>query len=235
MYGRLSIIAAFSLIAALPAHAQLCAGTASYTSGRMQVGGQFLSNDDYSSYGVGLAMGNARGLYGGVNVANNDYDFIDESGMVIGVGGGYQMRPARQGFQICPAASLAIGLGPDNIGGTNTDMSTFQFSAGALIGMVAHRSGNFQLIPTGGLAIVNSKVSLSVPGGGSAEDSETYLAIDLGAGLVFNSVWTIRPMLSLPMGADNREESVSLGVSYNFGRRASTAAKPARQPARRTR
>jgi hypothetical protein len=233
MYGRLSIIAAFSLIAALPAHAQLCAGTASYTTGRMQVGGQFLSNDDYSSYGVGLNVGKARGLYGGVQLANNDYDFIDESGMVIGVGGGYQLRPAKQGFQICPAASLAIGLGPDNIGGSNTDMSTFQFSAGALIGLVAHRSGNFQLIPTGGLAIVNSKVSLSVPGGGSAEDSETYMAIDLGAGLVFNSVWTIRPMLSLPMGADNREESVSLGVSYNFGKRAS--ATPARQPARRSR
>jgi hypothetical protein len=232
MYGRLSIIAAFSLIAALPAHAQLCAGTASYTTGRMQVGGQFVSNDAYSSYGVGLNVGNARGVYGGVQLANNDYDFVDESGLVIGVGGGYQMRPAKQGFQICPVAALHIGLGPDDIGGSNTDMSTFQFSAGALIGMVAHRSGNLQIIPTGGLSITNSKVTLSAPGGENAEDSETYLGIDLGAGLVFNSVWTIRPMLSLPMGADNREESVSLGVSYNFGKRA--AARPARQPARRS-
>lgn len=236
MYGRLSIIAALSLIAALPAHAQLCAGTASYTTGRMQVGGQFVSNDDYSSYGVGLAMGNARGLYGGVQLANNDYDFVNESGLAIGVGGGYQMRPAKQGFQICPVASLVIGLGPDNIGGSNTDMSTFQFSGGAIIGMVAHRSGNFQLIPTGGLSMVNSKVTLSAPGG-NVDDSETFFAIDLGAGLVFNSVWTIRPMLSLPMGADNREESVSLGVSYNFGKRASAtpARQPARQPARRNR
>ena len=233
MLGRLSVVAALSLVAALPANAQLCAGTASFTTGRMQVGGQFLSNDDYSSYGVGLNLGNAHGLYGGVAVANNDYDFIDESGVVIGVGGGYQMRPAKQGFQICPVASLAIGLGPDNIGGSNTDMSTRQFSAGALIGMVAHRSGNFQLIPTGGLSIVNSKVTISAPGGNNADDSESYLALDLGAGLVFNSVWTIRPMLNLPMGADNREESVSLGVSYNFGKRA--ASKPARQPARRSR
>lgn len=234
MYGRLSIIAAFSLIAALPAHAQLCAGTASYTTGRMQAGGQFLSNDDYSAYGVGLNVGNARGVYGGVQVANYDYDFLNESGLTIGVGGGYQMRPAKQGFQICPVAALGIGLGPDNIAGSNTDMSTFQFSAGALIGLVAHRSGNMQIIPTGGLSIVNSKFTLSSPGGANTEDSETFLAIDLGAGLVFNSVWTIRPMLSLPMGADNREESVSLGVSYNFGKRAA-AAKPARQPARRSR
>ena len=232
MLGRLSVVAALSLVAALPANAQLCAGTASYTTGRMQVGGTFLSNDDYSSYGVGVNVGNARGLYGGIAVANNDYDFIDESGVVIGVGGGYQLRPAKQGFQICPVAQLAIGLGPDNIGGSNTDMSTFQFSAGALIGMVAHRSGTFQLIPTGGVSIVNSKVTLSAPGGNNADDSETYLALDLGAGLVFNSQWTIRPMLSLPMGADNREESVSLGVSYNFGKRAS--AKPA-QPTRRSR
>jgi hypothetical protein len=232
MYGRLSIIAAFSLIAALPAHAQLCAGTASYTTGRMQVGGQLVSNDAYSSYGVGMSVGNARGLYGGVQLANNDYDFIDESGLALGVGGGYQLRPAKQGFQICPVATLGIGLGPDNIGGSDTDMSTFQFTAGAVIGMVAHRSGNFQIIPTGGLSLVNSKVTLSAPGG-SVEDSETFFALDLGAGLIFNSVWTIRPMLSLPMGADGREESLSLGVSYNFGKRA--AARPARQPARRSR
>lgn len=232
MYGRLSILAAFSLIAALPAHAQLCAGTASYTTGRMQAGGQLVSNDDYSSYGVGMNVGNARGLYGGVQLAKNSYDFIDESGLSVGVGGGYQMRPAKQGFQICPVAALGIGLGPDNIGGSDTDMSTFQFSAGALIGMVAHRSGNFQIIPTGGLSLVNSKVTLSAPGG-NVDDSETFFALDLGAGLIFNSVWTIRPMLSLPMGADNREESLSLGVSYNFGKRA--AAKPARQPARRSR
>jgi hypothetical protein len=199
----------------------------------MQVGGQFVSNDAYSSYGVGLNVGNARGLYGGVHLANNDYDFVNESGLAIGVGGGYQTRPAKQGFQICPVAAMTIGLGPDNIGGSNTDMSTFQFSAGALIGLVAHRSGNMQIIPTGGLSVVNSKVTISAPGGSNAEDSETFFALDLGAGLVFNSVWTIRPMLSLPMGADNREESVSLGVSYNFGKRA--AAKPARQPARRSR
>jgi hypothetical protein len=233
MYRRLSVAAALTVLAALPLDAQLCAGTASFTTGRMQAGGQFLSNDDYSSYGVGLAVGNARGLYGGVQLANNDYDFVNESGLAIGVGGGYQLRPAKQGFQICPVASMVIGLGPDNIGGSNTDMSTFQFSAGALIGMVAHRSGNLQIIPTGGLSIVNSKVTISAPGGNNAEDSETYFGIDLGAGLVFNQVWTIRPMLSLPMGADNREESVSLGVSYNFGKRA--AAKPARQPARRSR
>src|SRR5688572_33504145 len=120
MFGRLSIIAALSLIAALPAHAQLCAGTASYTTGRMQVGGQLLSKDDYSAYGVGLNVGNARGLYGGVHLANNDYDFIDESGLAIGVGGGYQLRPANRSFQVCPVAVMTIGHGPDNMRGSNT-------------------------------------------------------------------------------------------------------------------
>src|SRR5687767_3099270 len=182
MYRRLSFVAALSILAALPADAQLCAGTASFSAGRMQAGGQLVSNDDYSSYGVGLNVGNARGLYGGVQLANNSYDFIDESGMAVNVGGGYQMRPAKQGFQICPVAALGIGFGPDNIGGSETDMSTFQFSAGALIGMVAHRSGNFHIIPTGGLSLVNSKVTLSAPGG-NAEDSETFFALDLGAGL----------------------------------------------------
>lgn len=234
MFRQLSVAAAISLIAALPANAQLCAGAASFTSGRMQAGGQLVSNDAYSSYGVGLNVGNARGLYGGAQLANNDYDFLEESGMWIGLGGGYQLRPAKAGFQICPVATLGIGLGPDDIGGSGTDMSARQFTAGALIGFVAHREGNFQIIPTGGLSLVNSKVTLS-SAAGDADESETFFSLDLGAGFLINQVWTIRPMLTLPFGDDGRDESLSLGVSYNFGKRvkAAPARRPASKPARR--
>lgn len=227
MYGRLSVVAAFSLLAALPADAQLCAGTAPYTAGRMQVGGQLVSNDDYSSYGVGLNLGNARGLYGGAQIANNDYDFVEESGLWIGFGGGYQTRPAKQGFQICPVAAIGFGMGPDDIGGSGTDMSVRQFSAGAIIGKVAHRTSTFQIIPTGGLSIVNAKVTMDSPAG-SADVSDTFFSLDFGAGFLVNSVWTIRPMISLPFGDDGRDESLALGVSYSFGK----AATPARRPAR---
>ena len=230
MFGRLSLVAALALVAASTAEAQLCAGTASYTTGKLQVGGQMLSNDDYSSYGVGLNLGTARGLYGGAQIGSNDYDFIDESGMWIGAAGGYQMRPARQGFQICPVASLNLGMGPDDIQGSGVDMSARQFSAGAIIGMVAHRARNFQIIPTGGLSIVNWNVTMDSPAGSESE-SDTFFALDLGAGLLFNQVWTIRPMLSIPFGADDRDESIALGVSYNFGRPA--AAAPAPRPAPR--
>jgi hypothetical protein len=231
MYARLSVVAAFSLLAALPADAQLCAGTAPFTTGRMQAGGQLVSNDDYSSYGVGLTLGNARGLYGGAQLANNNYDFVDESGLWIGFGGGYQMRPAKQGFQICPVARIGLGMGPNDIGGSGTDMSVRELSAGAIIGKVAYREPNFQIIPTGGLSIVNTKVSLDSQGA-SADVSDTFFALDFGAGFLLSSVWTIRPMLSLPMGADDRDASYSLGVSYSFGRRATA---PARQPTRRSR
>jgi hypothetical protein len=230
MYARLSAVAALLLLAALPANAQLCAGTAPYTRGRMQLGGQLVSNNDYSSYGIGLNFGRARGFYGGPQIANNNYDFINESGLWIGGSGGYQTRPARSGYQICPVASIGFGLGPDNIGGGNTDMSVRQISAGAIVGMVVHRDRDFQFIPTGGLSIVNSKVTLDSPGG-SADESDTFFALDLGAGFLVNSVWTIRPMLSIPFGGDGRDESLALGVSYNFGRPAA----PGRQPARRNR
>jgi hypothetical protein len=234
MFGRASIVAALALAAASTADAQLCAGTASFTTGKMQVAGQMLSNDDYSSYGIGFNLGTARGLFGGAQIGNNDYDFVDESGLWLGAGGGYQMRPARQGFQICPVASFNFGMGPDDIGGTGTDMSARQFSAGAIIGMVAHRAQNFQIIPTGGLSIVNWKVTLDSPGG-SADESDTFFALDLGAGFLFNQVWTIRPMLSIPFGADGRDESIALGVSYNFGRPAAGGPAPAPRPAPRRR
>lgn len=234
MYGRLSVVAALSLLAALPAEAQLCAGSASYTTGRMQVGGSLVSNGDYSSYGVGLNVGKSRGLYGGPQIAQNNYDVIDESGLWLGAGAGFQLRPAKAGFQICPVASLGFGLGPNDIGGSGTDMSTRQLSAGAIIGMVAYRESNFQLIPTGGLSVVNQSVKLE-SSLGSAEEDETFMALDLGAGFLVSSVWTIRPMVSIPLGADNRDESFSLNVSYNFGRRAGAPAQPARRPARRNR
>ena len=232
MFRRLSVAAVASLIfAAQSASAQLCAGAASFTTGRMQAGGQLLSNDDYSSYGIGLNVGTARGLYGGGAIANNDYDFVNESGLWIGAGGGYQLRPSKTGFQICPVAAIGFGMGPDNIGGSETDLSVREMSAGAIIGKVVHREGSMQVIPTGGLSLVSTKVSLDSPAG-SEDVSDTFFALNVGAGLVFNSVWTIRPMLTLPFGADDRDESISLGVSYNFGKRASSA--PAR-PARRSR
>jgi hypothetical protein len=232
MYGRLFLTAAV-LIAAPNAHAQLCAGSASFASGRMQAGGQVLTNNDYSSYGVGMNFGSARGLYGGPQIANNSYDFIDESGLWVGASGGYQLRPAKEGFQICPVAGIGLGLGPDDIGGSGVDMSIRQLSAGAIIGFVAHREGNFHILPTGGLSIIHQKVTLDAPGG-SADESDTFLALDLGAGFLVNSVWTIKPMLTIPLGGDGREESLSLGVSYNFGRRAAAqpAPPPTRQPAR---
>jgi hypothetical protein len=234
MYGRLTVVAALSLVAALPLDAQLCAGTASFTNGRMQVGGQIVSNDDYSSYGVGLTMGNARGLYGGPQIANNNYDVLEESGLWIGATGGYQLRPHRSGFQICPVARFGLGLGPDNIGGSDVDMSVREFAAGAIIGKVVYREPSLQLIPTGGISIVNRSVELS-SGGASADDSETFFSLDFGAGILLSQAFTIRPMISIPMGADGQEESYSLGISYNFGRRAATGAQPARRPARRSR
>lgn len=234
MYGRLSVVAALSLAAALPLDAQLCAGTASFTNGRMQVGGQIISNDDYSSYGVGLNIGNARGLYGGPQIANNNYDVIEESGLWIGAAGGYQLRPHRSGFQICPVARFGLGLGPDNIGGSDVDMSVREFSAGAIIGKVVYREPSLQVIPTGGLSIVNQNVSMS-SGGASADESDTFFTLDFGAGLLLSQAFTIRPMISIPLGGDGRDESYSLGVSYNFGKRATTGAQPARRPARRSR
>jgi hypothetical protein len=219
MFARLSAVAALSLVAAFPAGAQLCAGAAPYTSGRMQGGAQILSNDDYSQYGVGLNMGTANGLWGGAQFGSNEYDFIEESGLWVGAGGGYQMRPARQGFQICPIANFGFGIGPDEIAGVEADVSIRQFQAGAIIGKVVHRTPTFQFIPTGGLSIVNSKFEVE-SGFGSGEESDTFFALDVGAGLVFNSVWTIRPMLSIPFGDDGRDESLVLGASYNFGRAA---------------
>lgn len=228
MFGRLSLVAAVVLLAASTANAQLCAGAASYASGKMQVGGQFTDvGDDYSSYGVGLNFGKRTGLYGGGSIGNNDYEFLDESGLWIGAGGGYQLQPMRNGAQICPVVSLNLGMGPNDIGGTGTDMSARQFAAGATVGMVAHRTPTFQIIPTGGLSIVNWKITLDGPGG-SADESDTFFALDLGAGFVFNSVWTIRPMLSIPFGDDGRDESFGLNASYNFGRPAGAA--PARRP-----
>jgi hypothetical protein len=108
----------------------------------------------------------------------------------------------------------AIGFG--GVGSGSSEISVRQFSAGAIIGMVAHRDRDFRIIPTGGLSIINEKVTV-----GTRDNSETFFTLNMGAGIVVNSVWTIRPMISMPFNDDsNRDDTMSLGVWYNFGRRA---------------
>jgi hypothetical protein len=64
---------------------------------------------------------------------------------------------------------------------------------------------------------------------GSEDVSDTFFSLDVGAGFVVNTVWTIRPMLSIPFGGDGQDESIALGVSYNFGRRAVAPGQPTRR------
>ena len=119
------------------AAAQTCVGMPSFTSGQMQVGagGQFA--DGTSSFAGTFGYGQPKGLYGKAALGTTSYDGLDGSSLDLGANAGYQValktaKPA----ELCPVASLSIGSGPNDVGGTGIDMSSRNFSFGAAMGAV---------------------------------------------------------------------------------------------------
>jgi hypothetical protein len=211
MFGRSFVVAALVLVAASSASAQVCMGSASFSSGPMQVGGGFQSTDDVMVYQAGFAMGRPQGMFGGAQLASVSYDGADENGKWAGLTGGYQIPVAAvSGLQLCPVANYQMGWGPGD------DISQSRASLGVMGGMVANKAGKIQIIPSGGLSWARSTLKIDAL---DFDESEDYFQIDLGIGFVFNSNLTLRPNVNVPFGQEGDEENTfGLGLSYNFGR-----------------
>ncbi len=218
MYARASVVAALVLVAASSASAQVCMGSASYSSGPMQVGGGFQSADQVMAYNAAFSIGRAQGLFGGASVTSVSYDGLESNGTWVGLNGGYQVSIASvAGLQLCPVASLQRGFGPDEIVDADEDLTQGRYSFGIMGGKVAGGTTSMKVIPTAGVSWARSTFTVEGPGG-EFDMSENYFMADLGLGLVFNSAFTIRPNVNIPMGREDNETTFGLGLSYNFGR-----------------
>jgi hypothetical protein len=114
-------------------------------------------------------------------------------------------------------ASLSIGSGPNDVLGTDVDMSTRTFAFGAAMGAHVGNNPQLQIVPTASFQFANTRVSMD-DGTDSASGSESYAMLTLGTGFVFNSRYSLNPSISLPIGFEGRDASFGLAGAIHFGR-----------------
>jgi hypothetical protein len=225
---RRSLVVSLALLAIVrsPAVAQTCQGLASYSAGQMQVVANAQFPEGGKVWGASFSYGMPSGVYAGADLSTLSIDNDGGSSLGIGAHAGYQMKLGRTGkINLCPVASLALGMGPDDeandINGSSTDVH-FGFALGTDMGA----NPRMRIIPTAGLGLQYSKLKIedTSPGGATFEGSETYGLARLGVGFVFNQQISVRPTIDIPVGSDLiNDPTFGVSVGYNFGSKGSAA------------
>jgi hypothetical protein len=228
--ARLAALALALAALALPAGqaaAQTCTGAASFNRNPVRVGGLLATGDDVTTLGADLLFGEPAGAFGGVGVALDDFDNdVLESTTSIQGTLGYQVpigvttaRRPGGGPQFCPIATLSYGLGPDfRLAGTDYESRTLGASAGFSLGAPIGLSPQVNLVPFGGLRLIYARTTVSAEGADVDDtESDSFGALDLGAGLTFNDRFTVRPAFAVPLGRDGADARFSLLFALHFG------------------
>ncbi|MGZ8492587.1 MAG: hypothetical protein ACXWZS_10345 [Gemmatirosa sp.] len=206
-------------------HAQTCTGVASFNTHPVRVGGILATGNDQATLGADLLFGQPAGPFGGVGVTLDDFDGIDESATTVQGTLGYQVpigTPTRRRAPVaefCPIATLGDRLGPDQrISGVDFEDRTLLATAGFSVGAPVGLSSTVNLVPFGGLRLIYDRLK------SSRDDSDvertvtdSYGALDLGAGLTFNDRFTARPAVTIPIGLEGVDSRFSLLFALHFG------------------
>jgi hypothetical protein len=219
---RRSLVVSLALLAIVrsQAAAQTCQGLASFSAGQMQVAANAQFPEGGKIWAGSFSYGLPSGIYAGADISTTSFDGLDASSLGVGAHAGYQMKLGRSGkLNLCPVASLALGMGPDDeaadLNGSSTDVH-FGFALGTDMGSTPR----MRIIPTAGLGLQYSKLKLedTAPGGTTFEGSETYGLARLGVGFVFNQQISVRPTIDIPVGSDLiNDPTFGVTVGYNFG------------------
>jgi hypothetical protein len=217
MHRSLVVSLALLAIVRAPAAAQTCQGLASFSAGHMQTTGNAAFGNGMDSFGATFGYGQPAGPFGSIGLGTTSIDAFNGSSLDVGLAGGYQMTAGRtKKVHVCPVANLGLGMGPNDIGGSNQDISRTAGGMGVALGTSLPGGPRMQIVPTGGLGLAYLKFK-SDNGTTSNSASDTYGLMNLGVGFVFNSQIAVRPLISIPLGLDGGETSFGLTVGYNFG------------------
>ena len=204
MTRKLLIITALTACVAAPAQAQLCAGTAAFSAGRMRadVGAEFPAGG--KAYGAGLIWSHQSGAYFGGQITRQDPTGAAESATDLQANVGYQTSFDGLGkTRFCPTGHFGITNRPNN------QESVTHYALGGTFGQVLSSSDNMALAPSLGASWVHYS---------SGNVSDSWIEATLGAGFIFNRDVTFTPMLRLPLNQDGAEATFGFSLSYNFGR-----------------
>jgi hypothetical protein len=204
MTRKLLIVTALMACITAAADAQLCAGNASFSAGRMRagVGAEFPAGG--KDYGIGLTWSHQSGAYFGGQIMRQDPNGGAESATDLQANFGYETSFDGLGkTRFCPTAHFGILNLPNNQDGVT------HYGLGGTFGQVLSSSDNMTLAPSLGLNWVNYS---------SGGVSDSWIEATVGAGFIFNRDVTFMPMLRLPLNQDGAEATFGFSLSYNFGR-----------------
>jgi outer membrane protein with beta-barrel domain len=216
---RRSLVVSLALLAIVraPAVAQTCQGLASFSAGQMQVAANAQFPEGGKIWGGSFSYGMPSGVYGGADLSTTSLDNDGGSSLGIGAHAGYQMKLGRTGkLNLCPVASLALGMGPDD-DASELNSSSTNIHFGLALGTEMGASPQVRILPTAGLGLQYSKQKEEIGGVASPDVSDTYGLARVGVGFVFNQQISVRPTIDIPVGLEGSDPVFGVSVGYNFG------------------
>jgi hypothetical protein len=193
----LSMIVAGLVVATSSASAQVCNGTAPFSAGKMRAGFGVRMPNGRTVWDGEFAIGAKSGWFGGANVSITDPDFAgaDNSTSFGGFFGKPMMVDAKKTIELCPQGFVTIG-----------ENSTSSFGGMVNAGRTFDQT-SFNITPFAGASLHRDDFGTT---------SDMNLDLNLGVGFVLNKVWTIRPVLNLPL-TNNGDSVFGIMGLYNFG------------------
>jgi hypothetical protein len=217
MTRKFLIVTALVAGVAATADAQICAGNAPFSAGRMRVGLGAEFPEGAKQYGGALTWSHTSGAYVGGQVGRVDVSASTESAMDYTANLGYELSLDSK-FRFCPTGHFGMGKGPD---AGNEKNSTTHYGLGGVVGGVLSSSDNMAIVPSLGISWVNTSYKTTTTnnqGSTSTTVSDSWMEATLGAGFIINRDVTFAPMVRIPLNQDGVESSFGFSLSYNFGR-----------------
>jgi hypothetical protein len=215
MTRRILIATALVASVAATADAQLCAGAAPFSAGRMRAGVGAEFPEGAKAYGAGLTWSHGSGAYIGGAVSRLDDNNSTASAMDYAANLGYEMSfDAAPRLRFCPIGHFGMSKGPD---AGNVKNSTTHYGLGGTFGRVLSTSDNMTFVPSLGVKWVHASAK-TTSGNTSTTVSDSWMEAILGAGFILNRDVTFAPMVRIPLNQDGAESTFGFSLSYNFGR-----------------
>lgn len=217
MTGRFLLMTALVACVAATAEAQICAGNAPFSAGRMRVGLGAEFPEGAKSYGGNVTWSHNSGAYVGGTIGRYDESNGPESAMDYAANLGYEMSFDSK-LRFCPTGHFGMTKGPD---AGNTENSTTHYGLGGAVGAVLSSSENMAIVPSLGINWVNASYKTTTTNNqGSTTNtvSDSWMEATLGAGFVINRDVTFAPTIRIPLNQDGAESTFGFSLSYNFGR-----------------
>jgi hypothetical protein len=203
MTRQLLIVTALVVGIATTANAQLCAGTASFSAGRMRAGVAADFPAGSKAYGAGLTYSHRSGAYFGGQITRQNPNGAAASSTDLQANFGYQSSFDLGKTRFCPTGHFGITNRPNNQQGVT------HYGFGGTLGQVLSSSETMTLAPSLGITWTHSS---------SGTTSTSFIDATVGAGFIFNRDVTFAPVVRLPLNRDGADPTFGFSLSYNFGR-----------------